>query len=74
MEKHTVILCNDNDNDNDEIKIKLKYILEISKVNHNIEIMKQPNIKRAHIYCKKHQLSGQVSVPLIEYYIKTDME
>jgi hypothetical protein len=68
MEKHTVILCNDNDND--EIKIKLKYILEISKVNHNIEIMKQPNIKRAHIYCKIHQLSGQVSGPLIEYYIK----
>lgn len=56
--------------ENDEIQIKLKNILGISKLNHKIEIMKQPNIKRAHIYCKIHQLSGQLSGPLIEYYIK----
>lgn len=54
----------------EEIKIKLKQILDTSKCNHKIEIMKEPNIKRAHIYCKIHQLSGQVLGPLIEYYIK----
>lgn len=54
-----------------EIKEKLKYILGISQCNHKIEIMKEDNIKRAHIYCKINQLSGQVSGPLIEYYIKT---
>lgn len=53
-----------------EIKAKLKYILGISLCNHKIEIMKVGNIKRAHIYCKINQLSGQVSGPLIEYYIK----
>jgi len=54
-----------------EIKEKLKYILGISQCNHKIEIMKEDNIKHAHIYCKINQLSGQVSGPLIEYYIKT---
>jgi hypothetical protein len=54
-----------------EIKEKLKYILGISQCNHKIEIIKEDNIKRAHIYCKINQLSGQVSGPLIEYYIKT---
>ena len=53
-----------------EIKTKLKYILEISHCNHKIEIMKETNIKRAHIYCKINQLSGQVAGPLIEYYVK----
>lgn len=57
-------------NDNDEIKIKLKYILETSKCNHKVEIMKQNNIKLAHIYCKIHQLSGQITGHLIEQYIK----
>jgi hypothetical protein len=47
-----------------EIKEKLKYILGISQCNHKIEIMKEDNIKRAHIYCKINQLSGQVSGPL----------
>ena len=55
---------------NDKIKIHLKHILETSKCNYKIEIMKQLNLKRAHIYCKIHQLSGQVSGPLIEHYIK----
>jgi hypothetical protein len=52
------------------IKQTLKYILETSKNNHKIEIIKQTNLKQAHIYCKIHQLSGQVSGPLIENYIK----
>lgn len=55
----------------EENKAKLKYILGISQCNHKIEIMKEDTIKRAHIYCKINQLSGQVSGPLIEYYIKT---
>ena len=51
-------------------KIKLTHILSISKCNHKIEIMKLPDIKTAHIYCKENLLSGQVSGPLIEHYIK----
>jgi hypothetical protein len=54
----------------EDIKEKLKNILGISKCNHKVEIMKEPDIKRAHIYCKINQLSGQVSGPLIELYIK----
>jgi hypothetical protein len=54
----------------EDIKTKLKNILGISKCIHKIEIMKQSDIKRAHIYCKINQLSGQVSGPLIEYFIK----
>jgi hypothetical protein len=57
--------------DEEQIKTKLKYILGISQCNHKIEIIKEDNIKCAHIYCKINQLSGQVSGPLIEYYIKT---
>ena len=40
-----------------ETKIKLKHILGLSKCNHKIEILKEPNIKHAHIYCKINQLS-----------------
>ena len=58
-------------NSNAETKIKLKHILGLSKCDHKIEIMKEPDLKHAHIYCKINQLSGQVSGPLIEYYIKT---
>jgi hypothetical protein len=53
------------------IHLKLKNILHLSKCNHKKEIIKQSsNIKDAHIYCKVNQLSGQISGPLIEYYIK----
>jgi hypothetical protein len=53
------------------IHLKLKNILNISKCNHKKEIIKQSsNLKDAHIYCKVNQLSGQISGPLIEYYIK----
>ena len=57
-------------NTNLETKIKLKHILGLSKCNHKVEILKEPNIKHAHIYCKINQLSGQISGPLIEYYIQ----
>jgi hypothetical protein len=52
------------------IKSKLRYVLGISKCNHKIEILKEDTIKRAHIYCKINQLSGQISGPLIEHFIK----
>lgn len=55
---------------NDIIKIKLKHILDSSNINHKIQIIKQENLKEAHIYCKIHELSGQVAGPLIEYYIQ----
>jgi len=54
----------------DEIKIKLKKILNTPSLNYKIEIMKEDNLKQAHIYCKIHKLSGQVSGPLIEHFIK----
>lgn len=63
-----------NDQELSEMKIKLKHILSISKCNHKIEIMKQPDIKYAHIYCKINQLSGQVAGPLIEFYLKNKYE
>lgn len=49
---------------------KLANILSLSKCNHKLQIMKLPDIKNAHIYCKENLLSGQVSGPLIEHYIK----
>lgn len=55
---------------NQDFKIILKQILQASTCNHKIEIMKQPTIKQAHVYCKINQLSGQLSGPLIENYIK----
>jgi hypothetical protein len=53
-----------------EMKLKLQQILNLSKCNHKLEIIKQPNIKYAHIYCKINQLSGQETGPLVENYIK----
>lgn len=58
------------DNRNNETKIKLKHVLDSSKINHKIEILKQTTLKDSHIYCKIHNLSGQVSGPLIENFIK----
>lgn len=49
---------------------QLQSVLMQSSINHKTEIMKEPDIKFAHIYCKINKLSGQVSGPLIEYYIK----
>lgn len=48
-------------------KIKLAHILSVSKCNHKLQILKVPDIKTAHIYCKENLLSGQVSGPLIEH-------
>tara|TARA_Y200000002_G_scaffold382452_1_gene399577 strand:+ start:13463 stop:14047 length:585 start_codon:yes stop_codon:yes gene_type:complete len=54
----------------DTVKNQLQYILNLSKVNHSDEILKEESVKHAHIYCKINQLSGQVTGPLIESYIK----
>jgi len=56
--------------ENNEIKIQLKKILSFCDINYKLEIIKQPTLKFAHIYCKINQLSGQLSGTLIEYYIK----
>ena len=60
----------DEDVSNDKIRIRLLDILTISKINHDAEILTQPTLKHAHIYCKINKLSGQLSGPLIEKYIK----
>jgi hypothetical protein len=52
-----------------QINEQLRKILDNSKKNHKEEIVKQSTLKYAHIYCKTHQLSGQSSGPLIEYYM-----
>lgn len=49
---------------------QLQNVLDRSGVNHEREIMKEPSIKHAHIYCKIHGLSGQITGPLIEKYIE----
>lgn len=45
-------------------------ILKKVKINHNIEILKEPSLKDAHIYCKINNLSGQITGNLIENFIK----
>jgi len=49
---------------------KLRQVLKLSRCNHKKEILKQTNLKSAHIYCKINHLSGQISGPLIEFYIQ----
>ena len=51
-------------------KMKLSQILSRSKCNHKLQMMNLPDLKTAHIYCKENLLSGQISGPLIEHYIK----
>jgi len=50
---------------------KLEDILIKNKMNYKNEIIKEKTLKDAHIYCKINFLSGQLSGPLIEYYIIT---
>ena len=64
------------ENNNEEISTdsetmnKLKDILDNSKTNYEKEVMGLNTIKDAHIYCKVHKLSGQVSGSLVEKFIK----
>jgi len=57
-----------------DMRGKLKHLLGLSKCNHKVEIMKELDIKCAHIYCVVNQLSGQVSGPLLEHYIQNKYE
>ena len=52
------------------IKNKLQQILKFNRICHKKKILEQKNIKFAHVYCKINNLAGQVSGPLVEYYIK----
>lgn len=64
------------DTNKEFIKSSLENILKKSKINHKEQILKQKDLKYAHIYCKINNLSGQTTGPLIEYYIqhKFDMK
>jgi len=57
---------------NNETKIKLQQFLDSSLSNkiHIEKIMKLKTLKEAHIYCKLNYLSGQVTGPALEKYIK----
>ena len=48
---------------------KLKDHLQSARVKHEEEIMKQPTLKDAHIYCVLHGISAQQYGPLLERYI-----
>jgi len=49
---------------------QLKVLLDSAGIVHKTEILTCPSLKDAHIYCKLNKLSGQLSGPLIENYIK----
>lgn len=49
---------------------QLRELLDNASIVHKEEIMKCQSLKEAHIYCKLQKLSGQVTGPLIENYIK----
>jgi len=49
---------------------QLMRVLARTCINHHNEIMKEPSIKHAHVYCKIQGLSGQITGPLIEKYIQ----
>lgn len=49
---------------------QLENILKIKKINHKEEILKETTLKNAHVYCKINNLSGQITGPLIENFLK----
>lgn len=49
---------------------RLKEILALSKIKHEDNIIKQQNLKDAHIYCVIHNISAQQYGPLLEMYIR----
>lgn len=65
---------NEEEKTHNEIIKKLKNVLGTFNCDHKVEIMKQSSLKRAHIYCKIYNLSGQLSGTLIENYIKKNYE
>jgi len=57
-------------NKRDRIK-RLKEHLFLSKMKHDIHIMKQRTLKDAHTYCVVHNVSSQQYGPILEKYIRT---
>ena len=56
---------------NNTERIHLLYAhLPCINIDHNTEILKEPTIKDAHIYCVINNISGQQYGPLIEKYIR----
>lgn len=49
----------------------LRLLLNDVRKNHETMILNERCLKDAHIYCKIHHLSGQVSGYLLERYIQT---
>jgi hypothetical protein len=56
--------------ENTFMKSGLLAILNNLKTNHLNNILEQISLKNAHIYCKINNLSGQITGPLIENFIK----
>ena len=54
---------------NKETLKSLKYCLKSNKINYKIEILKQQNLKEAHIYCKINNIPNNIYGILIESYL-----
>lgn len=52
----------------------LRKLLDRTTINHKQEILKEPTLKDAHIYCVLNCISGQQYGPLIEMYIREKNE
>jgi hypothetical protein len=48
----------------------LRALLLNTKCTHRHQVLAAPTLKDAHVYCKAHQLSGQLTGGLIEAYIQ----
>lgn len=63
-------MLKNNNNNNNNTYNRLQRILDDSTMDNVNEIMKEDNLKDAHIYCKINKLSGQTFGVLIEKYIE----
>ena len=54
----------------DEMRQQLHHVMKTTSINHFDKILTLPLLKDAHAYCKCNQLSGQLTGPLLEHYIK----
>ena len=49
---------------------RLKELLNLTKMTHRNQIMNEPTLKSAHVYCVVNRVSAQQYGPLLEYYIR----
>ena len=68
--KHINHRNNNTSNNISTMNRRLKSLLDVSRINHKTQILKQQSLKDAHIYCKLNSLSGPLTGPLIEMYIR----